>query len=166
MMSIIDEAFAFTVGEEGGFQCDPDDSGNWTGGKVGAGELRGTKYGVSAAAYPMLDIKNLSLEDAKLIFEKDYWKKAGCDKLTAPLDIIVCDNAYHSGVSAALENLRQYPDWKDLIVERMEDMCDAVDKRSTSLKYLKGWIRRAIKLYRKILEAQPVQHPITEEYRR
>lgn len=145
-----DEAFKFTVGEEGGFQADYDDPGNWTGGDIGKGELRGTKYGISARAFPMLDIKNIQLEDAKLIFKKKYWDEAGCDRLPYPLNMIVADNAYHSGVSAARENLRQYPDWKDLIVERIEDMVDIVDRRPTSLKYLKGWIRRALRLYRAV----------------
>lgn len=154
----LDEAFNFTVGKEGGYQCDPDDVGNWTGGAKGKGELRGTKYGVSARAYPMLNIKDLTIDDAKIIFEKDYWKKAGCDKLAYPLNVIVCDNAYHSGVGAALENLRQYPDWKDLIVERIEDMLDIVDRRPTSLKYLKGWSRRVVGLYRQALYNE---HPIT-----
>ncbi len=153
-----DEAFKFTVGEEGGFQNDPKDPGNWSGGDIGKGECRGTKFGISARAYPMLDIKNLKIEDAKLIFETDYWKKAGCDKLNYPLNIIVCDNAYHSGVSAALSNLKQYPDWKDLIIERIEDMLDIVDKRPTSLKYLKGWVRRTIRLYRDCLYNE---HPLS-----
>lgn len=145
-----DEAFKFTVGEEGGFQCDYDDPGNWTGGDIGKGELRGTKYGVSARAFPMLDIKNLTVEDAKAIFRQEYWNKAGCDKLPYPLNMIVADNAYHSGVGAALANLRQYPDWKDLIMERIEDMTDIVRKRRTSEKYLLGWVSRAVKLYRTV----------------
>ena len=153
-----DEAFKFTVGEEGGYQNDPKDPGNWSGGDIGKGECRGTKYGISARAYPMLDIKNLKIEDAKLIFETDYWKKSGCDKLNYPLNIIVCDNAYHSGVSAALSNLKQYPDWKDLIVERIEDMLDIVEKRPTSLKYLKGWVRRAVRLYR---DCSYNEHPLS-----
>lgn len=150
MNAWFDEAFKFTVGEEGGFQADYNDRGNWTGGEIGKGELRGTKYGVSAAAFPMLDIKNLTIEDAKLIFEREYWKKAGCDKLNYPLNIIVADNAYHSGVAAAVENLRQYPDWKDLIMERIEDMTDIVKKKRVTEKYLLGWVTRAKNLYRSV----------------
>ena len=44
---------------EGGWQHDPRDRGNWTGGEVGRGECKGTKYGISAASYPALDIEIL-----------------------------------------------------------------------------------------------------------
>ena len=51
-----DAAFARLLGNEGGFDDDARDRGNWTGGRIGVGELKGTKYGVSAAAFPDLDI--------------------------------------------------------------------------------------------------------------
>lgn len=145
-----EDAFVFTVGEEGGYVFDPDDPG---------GE---TNWGISKRAYPDEDIKNMTKERAMMLAYRDYWLKAGCDKLSLPLNIVVFDNAYHSGVGAALENLRQYPDWKDLIVERIEDMLDIVDRRPTSLKYLKGWVKRAVGFYRKILEAE---HPLSEAYK-
>jgi hypothetical protein len=44
-----DRAFEETIGLEGGFSRNPDDNGNWTGGRRGLGELKGTKYGISAA---------------------------------------------------------------------------------------------------------------------
>lgn len=34
-----------------------------------------TKYGISKRQYPDLDIPNLTLEKAKLIYERDYWNK-------------------------------------------------------------------------------------------
>jgi hypothetical protein len=35
---------------------DERDPGNWTGGAIGKGELRGTKWGISAQTYPQIDI--------------------------------------------------------------------------------------------------------------
>jgi lysozyme family protein len=57
---------------EGGYTDDKNDPGNWTGGKVGAGELKGTKYGVAANTYNHLDIKNITLADARDIYIKDF----------------------------------------------------------------------------------------------
>lgn len=88
-----ERAFALVVGVEGGFGKDPKDAGNWTGGKVGAGELRGTKYGISAGAYPKLDIAGLTLERAQAIYRQDYWKPARCDDLEWPLCLAVFDAA-------------------------------------------------------------------------
>lgn len=69
-------AFLITtdVNHEGGFQDDPQDSGNWTGGEINVGELKGTNFGISAAQFPDLDIKNLSREDAIKIYIEGYWK--------------------------------------------------------------------------------------------
>ena len=58
---------------EGGFQDNKNDVGNWTGGKVGVGELKGTNMGISARWYPALDIKNLTVEQASSIYELKYW---------------------------------------------------------------------------------------------
>lgn len=58
---------------EGGFQCRPDDPGNWTGKAVGQGELKGTKYGISAHSFPNEDIENLTLERAEGLYERYWW---------------------------------------------------------------------------------------------
>ena len=55
-MADFDKAFDIIVGVEGGFSLDPNDPGNWTGGKRGVGELKGTRWGISAKSYPHLDI--------------------------------------------------------------------------------------------------------------
>lgn len=66
-------AFAWTVGDEGVLSLDPKDDGNWTGGKAGVGELRGTKYGISAKAFPKLDIAAITLAQARGIYWQMYW---------------------------------------------------------------------------------------------
>jgi lysozyme family protein len=68
---------------EGGYQCDPRDSGNWTGGEVGRGELKGTICGISAASYPHLDIKNLTEDDIGSIYYPDWWLKHRYGELKA-----------------------------------------------------------------------------------
>lgn len=59
---------------EGGFQKREDDPGNWTGGAIGKGELKGTKYGISAASFPDVDIENLTLDQAEALYLRDWWK--------------------------------------------------------------------------------------------
>jgi lysozyme family protein len=59
---------------EGGFQKMHGDKGNWTGGEVGVGVLVGTKYGISAAEFPTLDIPNLTTDQAAAIYQDRYWK--------------------------------------------------------------------------------------------
>lgn len=76
MDNTFEKAFEDLLVNEGGYTDDPKDRGNWTSGVVGQGELKGTKYGISAMSYPNLDIKNLSIETAKAIYYRDFW--AGC----------------------------------------------------------------------------------------
>lgn len=105
--AVFNACFEVTVGIEGGYSTDANDPGNYTGGKVGVGELKGTKYGISAAAYPTLDIKNLSLDDCRAIYKKDYWTPAGCDLCPPALAMVVWDCSVNNGVGRAVRCLQE-----------------------------------------------------------
>ena len=102
-----DQAFKSIIGDEGGFQKDPVDSGNWTSGVAGHGELKGTKYGISAASYPRLDIENITLEKAKEIYLLDYWNGCGCDLVPDAINYVLFDMAVNSGPRAAIKALQE-----------------------------------------------------------
>jgi lysozyme family protein len=92
-----DDVFAVVIGIEKGFTDSPTDLGNWTGGKIGVGSCRGTKYGISAARYPDLDIAKLTLEQAKAIAKRDYWDRYHCDEFDPHIGEQVFDAAYNGG---------------------------------------------------------------------
>jgi hypothetical protein len=96
-VSFFDPAYAIVVGEEGGYSQDPHDPGNWTGGKVGVGELKGTMGGISAAAYPTEDIKNLTPERRRFLFKRDYWDKSNLDAVTWEIALVEFDAAVNQG---------------------------------------------------------------------
>lgn len=102
-----DDSFSLLIGHEGGFTKDPADKGNWTSGVVGQGELRGTKFGISAAQYPHLDIENLTLDQAKSIYLSDYWEKALCSQFQDPLRFQLFDMAVNSGPRQAVVLLQR-----------------------------------------------------------
>lgn len=102
-----DKAFETTVGHEGGYTNNPKDAGNWTGGKVGVGVNKGTKYGIASNSYPNIDIKNLTLDQAKAIYKRDYWDRAKCDQLPNGLRFHVFDVSVNSGVSRGVKTLQQ-----------------------------------------------------------
>ena len=60
-----------------------------------------TNWGISAKAYPDLDIVNLTKEQAIEIYERDYWSKAGCECLPQPLAFVVFNAAVNCGVGRA-----------------------------------------------------------------
>lgn len=94
MSGVFDQAFQIVIGAEGGYSNDSRDPG---------GE---TRYGISKRSYPAVDIANLTLDQAKAIYFRDYWTTAGCDKLTDSLAIIVFDSAVNSGPGQAVRWLQ------------------------------------------------------------
>ena len=100
-------AFENVIGVEGGFSDDAKDPGNWTGGKEGSGKLSGTKYGVSAAAYPSLDINSITLDDAKAIYHRDYWQVISGDEFSFPVSNALFDCAVNSGCASAAKLLQK-----------------------------------------------------------
>ncbi len=101
-----DEAFERTMGSEGGYKADRADRGDWTSGQVNKGQLKGTKWGISAMSYPDLDIKNLTRDEAKVIYEKDWWDKLGLDKYPTGMAYQLFDTAINSGWHNAAEILQ------------------------------------------------------------
>lgn len=96
MSNLFDKAFEELIGIEGGYVNDPTDRG---------GE---TKYGISKRAYPNLDIRNLSLAQAKQIYYTDYWKASGADQvLKYDLALELFDTAVNMGTSIARKFLQQ-----------------------------------------------------------
>lgn len=96
------KALATIFGHEGGYQCLKNDSGNWTGGKVGKGELKGTKFGIAAASYPKVDIQSLTLDQAAKYYERDYWNPLQLGKIKSQwLATMIFDSAVNCGTGTA-----------------------------------------------------------------
>jgi len=73
---------------EGGYQKRVDDPGNWT----PAGELKGTKFGISAHAFPDIDIEALTLNEAEELYRKVWGVFSSLEDqrvLTKVLDLAV-----------------------------------------------------------------------------
>lgn len=87
-------AFDLLMKNEGGYVNDKYDAG---------GE---TKYGISKKAYPYLDIKSLTLQQAKDIYYRDYWGRCKCDYLPDALSVAVFDYAVNSGIIRAIKDLQ------------------------------------------------------------
>ena len=133
-------SFLATMRWEGGdkLSLDKRDSGNWTGGRIGVGVLKGTKWGVAASAHPTLDIAKLTADEALSIFLSSYWRPIGADDLPAGLDHAVSDDAYNSGPSAALQRLRRIEAGAAgrSVVERIQRYSQL---RLSFLESLKSW---------------------------
>jgi len=105
-MDLFEQAFKVVIGHEGGYTANPADPANWTGGRRGIGACRGTNWGISAAAYPQLDIASLTLEQAQEIYRRDYWDRARCGNLPPALALLVFDATVNNGASRAIRWLQ------------------------------------------------------------
>lgn len=150
MIMTFDEAVEQVLKHEGGYVNDPDDAG---------GE---TNYGISKRAYPDLDIANLTIEDAKNIYEKDYWEKAKCHLLPFELRYIHFDTAVNMGISRANKILQESiggvgvdgiigpqtlrgvnnTNIYKYAFYRLRYYCMIVARNKSQAKFIKGWANR------------------------
>ena len=166
MNNRFDIAFERVISHEGGFTDNPKDPGNWTGNKVGSGKLVGTKFGIAAGSNPNVNIKELSLEQAKAIYRKNYWEAGSCDLMPIGIDYLIFDLHVNHGISRGSKILQQavgvVADGKIgsktlLAVNKMNPRKIATEMAyhrmmfytqiSTFKTFGKGWTRRAIETY-------------------
>ena len=84
-----DEAVKVILMHEGGYVHDANDPG---------GE---TKYGISKRAFPKMNIKDLTIYEAKNIYRNYYWTVCHCEKLPPYARLIVFDCAVNQGPQRA-----------------------------------------------------------------
>jgi lysozyme family protein len=91
---------------EGGYTNNPSDPGNWTGGKIGVGDLVGTNKGISAPVYgeyigrkpTVADMKSITNSTAKIIFRVRYWDLMKGDQIiNQSVANILIDHAINAG---------------------------------------------------------------------
>jgi lysozyme family protein len=88
---------AFTLAEEGGLTDDPGDSGGLT------------NFGISQAAFPDVDIRNLTRDGAEAIYRSEYWARVQGDdpRMLAGVDLMVFDMAVNAGVKTSAMMLQR-----------------------------------------------------------
>jgi len=150
-MSSFDKFIEKVLIHEGGYVNDPTDNG---------GE---TNWGISKRAYPNLDIKNLTKDQAKEIYKRDYWDKNHCDKLPSGVDYIHFDTAINAGGSRAAKILQdacgvvvdgiigsktitaaQSLTAERYLLFRMYFYCQIVRKNNSQAKFIGGWSNRCM----------------------
>ena len=96
-----DQAFDRLISNEGGYVNNPDDPG---------GE---TKFGISKRSYPLVDIKNLTREQAKAIYLRDFWQRGQMDQYDGAISFQAFDAAVNHGIETAIRLLQRAADVAD-----------------------------------------------------
>lgn len=159
-MSLFELAIDRVLENEGGYDNDPADPG---------GE---TKYGICKRSYPNLDIKNLTIQEAKHIYERDFWDANQLSKINSQVVASkVFDMCVNMGSYRGIELLQQAIDTLGesvnedgkmgpvtiMAVNRLEEnqlhlalkqVCrnfynDLVERHPKLRKFLRSWLHRA-----------------------
>ena len=154
-MKNFNEIIEKVLEHEGGYVNDPKDLG---------GE---TKYGITKRFYPDVDIKNLTVEQAKEIYKKDYWDRNRVESLPQNLWHIYFDMCVNMGKRTAVKVLQRAAvnKGKDIEVDgglgpmtigalkgveldrvrayRVKFYVDLITDKPEQEKFFLGWFRRA-----------------------
>lgn len=121
-----------------------------------------TKWGISQRAFPSIEIRTLTFEQAADLYRVFYWNKTRCDDLPEGVDLCVFDMAVNCGVSAACKALQRavnaIPDGvlgpqtlsavkaipKATVIERIMHQRITHYLRLNKAMYLHGWLNRCI----------------------
>lgn len=90
-----DQAFDRLMGNEGGYVNNVHDPG---------GE---TQWGVSKRSYPNVDIKNLTRDQAKAIYLRDFWLRGKMDQYDPAVSFQIFDIAVNSSIETAVRILQR-----------------------------------------------------------
>jgi len=130
-----------------------------------------TKYGIAQRSHPNVDVENLTYEQAREIYRREYLVAPHIDAIE---DEYLCehvfDYAVHSGPAAAikalqrllglpqsgtldeatLQKLRATPMsfrfYMAYMRERLVFLARVIQKRPSSIKYLAGWTSRVLNI--------------------
>jgi lysozyme family protein len=139
------------LSHEGGYCFDPRDPG---------GE---TQWGISKRAYPMLNIKTLTRQQAIEIYRTDYWNRVRGESLPNDIAFQVLDAAVNHGVTRSVMWMQaavdvaddgklgpvtisavQKADPRDTILKFNAARLDFYTRLSTWGVYGAGWTRRIV----------------------
>ena len=157
MNNRFDWIIKFVLDAEGGYDNDPDDPG---------GE---TKYGIDKRSHPDVNIKELTIEEAKDIYFTEYWVKFNCEQYAKPVGEVYFDCCVNTGSKQSNKFLQRAvgtnPDGiigpKTLaaihsadayklafkVIDQRQTFYENLAYNKTSLKkFLKGWTNRNINL--------------------
>ena len=158
-----EKAFEYVIQNEGGYVFDKNDPG---------GE---TKFGITKRSYPALNIKDLTLEDAKKIYYRDFWQKGKFEEISDDLIAMqVFDLSVNLGIRSAVivlqralrsvgKNVQEdglmgsqtllattYSEPRSLLAAIKSEATgyyrQIVAQNPSQQKFLKGWLNRAYKV--------------------
>lgn len=129
-MSEFDTAVTLILQLEGGLSDHPSDPGGVT------------KYGISSRSYPHVDVRNLTISQAKGIYHRDYWTPVAMEVTDPALRLLAFDSAVNHGLSRALAWLAAHRTFETYLANRIRFYTGL----ETWPTFGRGWMRRVAKV--------------------
>ncbi|XWJ90955.1 glycoside hydrolase family 108 protein [Phytobacter ursingii] len=179
-------ALSFVQVREGGYVNDPSDKGGET--NLGISDLRDGladgKTDVDGDGKPDVKIKDLTKEQAGLIYQRDYWQAAKCDLWPDGISLFVFDSAVQHGAKKAIQLLQDAvgvssdgvagpktvsavtgadAEWllTRCFLRRSRYYADIIKSNASQGKYLNGWFNRLDELANACQEVVGGQFSVT-----
>ena len=152
-MSAFDFCIEVILAEEGGLVTYPSDPGGTT------------KYGISQRAYPALNIRSITLDDAKALYKRDYWLLIHGDELPPGLALLMLDSAVNQGTGTAIRLLQEAANARldgvmgGMTISAAQQQMPGIMTRFAALRawryeinrneevFGKGWFQRLFRVY-------------------
>jgi len=150
MTAAFDSAFYQLIGYEGGSAEDAGDRGGQT------------RWGISKRSYPTVDVLNLTLEQAKQIYLRDYWRPLRLDQVRDQnVAAEIFEQAVNFGLRGAAQNLQSALNYLGLGVRRDgsvgPETLAAVNQLKDAKALLKTLNGVQLMRYFEIVSADPAQ---------
>ena len=185
-LPVFAHALSFVLFREGGYVNDPSDKGGET--NLGISDLRDGladgKTDVDGDGKPDVKIKDLTKEQAGLIYQRDYWQAAKCDLWPDGISLFVFDSAVQHGAKKAIQLLQDAvgvtsdgvagpktisavtgadAEWllTRCFLRRSRYYADIIKTNASQGKYLNGWFNRLDELANACQEVVGGQFSVT-----
>ena len=185
-LPVFAHALSFVLVREGGYVNDPTDKGGET--NLGISDLRDGladgKTDIDGDGKPDVKIKDLTAEQAGLIYQRDYWQAAKCDLWPDGISLFVFDSAVQHGAKKAIQLLQDAvgvtsdgvagpktvsavtsadAEWllTRCFLRRSRYYADIIKSNSSQGKYLNGWFNRLDELANACQEVVGGQFSVT-----
>lgn len=133
-------ALKFVLKWEGGYVNNPYDKGG------------ATNKGITQATYnnwlkannrPVCDVKNITDSEVEQIYYKNYWLKAGCDKMSPKFALLAFDTAVNMGISR-VNRFMKAASWKypEKFIAAREAKYREFAQYGNQKIFLAGWLNR------------------------
>ncbi len=102
-----------------------------------------TKYGIAKRFHPNVDIKNLSLADAMVIYERDYWTPHKLDDKPLGMGVVLFDSyVQHKPTVVDTMYKQSGDDVRAFLEARRHYYLFIIEKNPSQVKYKNGWMNR------------------------